>query len=146
MRLLNQRLVMLLATKDVIKDLATYLQTQGYGIKGKNSTGVSIYTSVEGGTTNSISIAPYGGSNSYDIKTGEKNASNPNIQITCRNLNEEIAISQSSDIHELLREKYNWDLGTTHFIYLRAKAPPIPLGKNQAGFYEYSVNFSTSIY
>jgi len=130
----------------MLKDLATYLQSQGYGVKGKNPSGISIFTSVEGGTTNSINIMSYGGSNSYDIKSGEKNASNPNIQIICRNLNEETAISQSSDIHELLREKYDWDLGSTHFIYFRAKAPPIPLGKNESGFFEYSVNFSTSIY
>lgn len=137
---------MLLAVKDLLKDLATYLQTQGYGVKGSNPTGISIFIGAQAGTTNSISIAPYGGSNSYEIKTGETNASNPNIQIMCRNKDENVAISQSSDIHELLREKYNWDLGTTHFIFLRAKAPPIPLGKNESGFYEYSVNFSTSIY
>ena len=137
---------MLLAIKDVLQDLAAYLQTEGYGTKGSNPSGISIFTGVDGGTTNSIVIAPYGGSNSYEIKSGEMNASNPNIQITCRNLSQETAISQSSDIHELLREKYDWDIGSTHFIYLRAKAPPIPLGKNESGFYEYSVNFASSIY
>ncbi len=137
---------MLLAIKDVLKDLATHLQTQGFGIKGSNPSGISIYVGTQAGTTNSISIAPYGGSNSYEIKTGEKNASNPNIQIMCRNKDEAVAISQSSDIHELLREKYDWDIGSTHFIYLRAKAPPITLGKNESGFFEYSVNFTSSIY
>lgn len=136
---------MRLAIKELLKDLASYLQSQSFGVKGTNPSGISIYTGIEEGTTNSITIAPYGGSNSYAIKSGEKNASNPNIQIICRNLNQETAISQSSDIHELLREKYDWEIGSTHFISLRAKAPPIPLGKNEAGFYEYSVNFFTSI-
>lgn len=135
-----------MAIKELLEDLAAYLQTQEFGVKGDTPSGISIFIGTEGGATNSISIAPYGGSNSFEIKSGEKNASLPDIQIVCRNLNQETAISQSSNIHELLQEKYDWDTGNTHFISLRAKAPPIALGKNESGFFEYSVNFSTSIY
>lgn len=122
-------------------DLATYLQTQGYG-----TFGTSILIGYVEGASNTIYLTAYGGSESQTIKSGEEDAITPDFQILIRNSTKKTAITTSSAVYKLLRKKVEWTLGSTHFISLYAKGPPIPVRITDSGYYEYSVNFSASIY
>lgn len=126
-----------------LSDLATFLQTQGFGTKGKTSSGISIqeagYYDADG---NAIYLTSYGGSDKQEIKTGEPDSIRPDFQILVRNSDQFTAKTISGAIFRLLRKKVDWSIGTTHFIYLRGKAPPLFVRKTNSGHYEYSINFS----
>lgn len=129
-----------------LSDIATYLQTLNYGVVGASTTSMPIQI---GGyydsTYNAIFLTSYGGSDSNEIVSTEASSINPDFQILVRHSSQETAISTSASLYRLLRKKVNWDIGTTHFIYVRGKAPPIFVRKTNSNFYEYSINFSASL-
>lgn len=130
-----------------LADLATHLQTLSYGTLGKPSSGVAIQI---GGyyesTDNAIFITPYDGADVEEILSGEDDASRPYFQILVRNSNHATCKSTADSLYRLLRKKYDWDVGSTYFISLRAKAPPIFIRKTNGGFYEYVLNFKSSMH
>ena len=129
-----------------LADLATYLQTQGYGTTGKTTSGTSIQIAgYYENTDNAIYITPYGGSDKQMLVTSEEDASHPDFQILVRNTNQQTAISTSTRIYRLLRKKADFDIGTSHFIFIKGKAPPIFVRKTNSGYYEYSINFTSMI-
>ena len=129
-----------------MSDLATYLQNQGYGMAGASTTSTPIQI---GGyyesTYNAIFLTSYGGSDPNEIVSTEASSINPDFQVLVRHSSQQTAIQVSASIYKLLRKKVNWDIGTTHFIYVRGKAPPIFVRKTNSGFFEYSVNFFASL-
>ena len=129
-----------------LEDIATYLQTQGYCTLGQSSTGTSIIIGYSEGENNSIFLTPYGGPETQKIKSGEEDAITPDFQLLIRNSSLKTSIVISSAIYKLLRKKIEWDIGSTHFISLSAKGPPIFVRKTASDYYEYSLNFSASIY
>ena len=129
-----------------LKDLATYLQAQGFGTLGVSDTTTSIQIAgYHEAVGNAIFITPYGGADLNEIVTGEEDAKRPDFQVLIRNQNFETALGVATDIYELLRKKVDWDIGSTHFIYLRGKAPPLFVMKHNSGFYILSINFSAII-
>ncbi|MDD4588865.1 MAG: minor capsid protein [Parabacteroides sp.] len=124
-----------------LEDLATYLQTQGYG-----TFGTSILIGYVEGASNTIYLTTYGGSEYQAIKSGEEDVINPDFQILIRNSTQKTAITTSSAVYKLLRKKVEWTLGSTHFMSLYAKGPPIFIRKTDSGYYEYSVNYTALIY
>jgi len=135
-----------LTLETYLSDIATYLQTQGYGVVGSSTTSTPIQI---GGyyesTYNAIFLTSYGGSDSNEIVSTEASSINPDFQILVRHSSQQTAIETSASIYRLLRKKVSWDIGTTHFIYVRGKAPPIFVRKTNSGFFEYSINFSASL-
>jgi hypothetical protein len=135
-----------LTLETYLSDIATYLQTQGYGVVGSSTTSTPIQI---GGyyesTGNAIFLTSYGGSDSNEIVSPEASSINPDFQILVRHSSQQTAIETSASIYRLLRKKVYWDLGTTHFIYIRGKAPPIFVRKTNSGFFEYSINFFASL-
>jgi hypothetical protein len=135
-----------LTLETYLSDIATYLYTLSYGVLGASSSSVSIQV---GGyydsTANAIFLTTYGGSDSNEIVSTEASSINPDFQILVRHSSQQTAIATSASIYRLLRKKVAWDIGTTHFIYIRGKAPPLFVRKTNSGYYEYSVNFSASL-
>ncbi len=132
--------------KTYLADLATYLKDQGFGVLGRSDTGTSIQIAgYYDSSNNAIFLTPYGGLDKNEIVSGEEDSYNSDFQIRVRYEDLETANSVSTDIYQLLRKKADWDIGSTHFIYLRGKSPPIFLMKTNSGFSEFALNFSATI-
>jgi Bacteriophage minor capsid protein len=135
-----------LTLETYLSDIATYLQTLNYGVVGSSTTSTPIQI---GGyyesTYNAIFLSSYGGSDPNEIVSTEASSINPDFQILVRHSSQETAISVSASLYRLLRKKVDWTVGTTHFIYVRGKAPPIFVRKTNSNFFEYSINFSASL-
>jgi hypothetical protein len=138
--------VVRLTLETYLYDVATYLKDQGYGVLGKSTSSTSIQISGYYESTDAaIFLTSYGGADQNEILTGEEDLIRPDFQILVRNSDLQTVITTSGGIYRLLRKKSDWDLGTTHFISLRAKAPPFFVRKTNSGFYEYSINFQSVI-
>lgn len=138
----------MMTAETYLEDLAYYLQDQGFGIAGLATESTDASIEVSGyydAATNSIFLTPYGGSEKNDIVSGEEDLTVSDIQILVRNIDPEKAYKDSVKIYKLLRKKFDWDVGTTHFFSLRAKAPPIFIRKTNSGYMEYSTNFTTKV-
>lgn len=132
--------------KTYLSDLATYLQTGGFGTVGYNASGVSIQIAGYYDTVgNAIFLTTYAGPDKHDIKTGEPDPITPDFQILVRNSDHQTALNSSVDIFNLLRKKADFTLGTTHFIDIYGKSPPLFVRKTNSGYYEYSINFSATL-
>lgn len=132
--------------KTYIADLAAYLKDQGFGVLGRDDTKTSIqFAGYYEAANNAIFLTPYGGLDKNEIVSCEEDSYNPDFQIRIRHADLETANSISTDIYQLLRKKVSWDVGSTHFIYLRGKAPPTFLMKMNSGHYEFTINFSATI-
>jgi hypothetical protein len=124
-----------------LTDLATHLQTNGFGTKGVDIT-ISGYHDAAG---NSIFITPYQGSEPYEIVTGEENEVYPNVQFLVRNLEQEVALTKANALFRLFRNVANQTIGTTDITMMRASGPPAFVMKSNGGYYTYSINFSMRI-
>jgi Bacteriophage minor capsid protein len=122
-------------------DLATHLQTNGYGTLGVD---IAI-TGHHDFSGNAISLTQYGGRERTSLINGVINPYNPDVQFCIRNSNAETAYKTATGIYKLFRNVANQDIGTTHFLLITPKAPPIFLLKTNEGYYEYTINFMALI-
>ena len=118
------------------KDLSDHLEANGI-------TPVSIAGNYEQ-YGNGIYMSPYGGICSLSVVTG----TNPfgfDLQLLVSNMSNETALAQTFKIIRLLRDVHNEVIGDTKFLYIQQKYGSFFLGKSNAGYYNYSLNFSLLI-
>lgn len=115
-------------------DIANYLETNSV-------TPVSISGNYEQ-YSNGIYIAPYGGLYSMNIVTNDTNPLGMDLQVLVSNISNETALAQVFKVIRLLRDVHNKIIGDTKFLYIQQKYGAFFVGKNNAGYYNYSLNFS----
>lgn len=91
---------------------------------------------------NKVYISPYGGLAEHGVVTTDANPFGLDVQLLVSNLDNEVSWRTASKIIRLLRDVHNQTIGDTHFIYIQQKYGPFFVGKSNAGYYSYSLNFS----
>jgi len=117
-----------------LPDIAAYLETN-------NVTPVSIAGNFEQ-YSNGIYIAPYGGLYPMTIVTNDANPIGVDMQVLISNISNQTALSQVYKVIRLLRDVHNMTIGDTKFLYIQQKYGAFFIGKSNAGYYNYSLNFS----
>lgn len=121
-----------------VDDLLLYLQNAGYGTIGTNLFEGPMNPAVE----NCITITPYEGTNPTTIKTGEENPFNPFLNVLVRKKNRRQAFDTTVSIFKMWRLVSNAQIGNTKFEHIKARGTWHPLGIDDSGCINYSINFS----
>lgn len=117
-----------------LQDLADYLEADGISpvkIAGN-------YEQYE----NAVSIAPYGGLYPISVVTGGPNPIGLDLQVLISNTSNETALAQTFKVIRLLKDVHNQIIGNTKFLYIQQKYGAFFIGKSNAEYYNYSLNFS----
>lgn len=120
-----------------VDDLLSYLQTAGYGTIGSNLFEGPLNPSIQ----NCISLTPYDGKNPTTVKSGEDNPHNPFLQVMIRNKNRRLAYNTAKNIYKMWRLIGPIQIGNTRFERIQARGTWHPLGIDESGCDNYSVNF-----
>lgn len=116
-----------------LMDIATYLETNGV-----------IPVSIAGNYeqyANGIYISPYGGLYAMTVVTNDANPLGLDLQVLVSNNSNESALALTFKVIRLLRDVHNQVIGDTKFLFIQQKYGAFFLGKNNAGYYSYSLNF-----
>lgn len=89
---------------------------------------------------NGVYLSPYGGLPSLKV-VSDANPFGLDLQIIVSNDSNRIALSQVFRTIRLLRDVHNETIGDTKFLYIQQKYGTFFLGKSNAGYYNYSLNF-----
>lgn len=116
-----------------LPDIAAYLESN-------NVSPVSIAGNFEQ-YSDGIFISPYGGLYPMSIVTGDANPIGVDLQVLVSNRSNQIALSQMYKVIRLLRDVHNMTIGDTKFLYIQQKYGAFFIGKSNAGYYNYSLNF-----
>lgn len=120
--------------------IAAYLQTLGLGTVGTN-----IFVNTKPATPdNLISVFGYAGRAPERTHDGSGN-SRPGIQVWVRNASAGTGRSTIESAFNALDGLSNTSLSGRYFLIVNALQSPEPMGKDENGRTEFSVNFSTII-
>lgn len=117
-----------------LNDIAQYLEDNGI-------TPVTIgghYEHFE----NEVSLYPYGGLYPLAVITDDADPIGQDIQIRISNQSNQTATEQLAAITLLLRDVANTTIGETHFLYIQQKYGAFFVGKDNAGYYVYTISFA----
>lgn len=120
--------------KTFFADIAQYLEDNGI-------TPTSIGGNFEQ-FENGIYLYPYGGLYPLMVITDDANPIGQDLQILVSNMSNQTALEQVAAITMLLRDVANQTIGETKFLYIQQKYGSFYIGKNQAGYYSYTLSFS----
>jgi hypothetical protein len=116
-----------------LDDIAEHLETNGVApvvISGN-------YEQYENG----VYLSPYGGLPNLSVIT-DANPFGLDLQVLVSNLSNKTALAQVFGTIRLLRDVHNETIGDTKFLYIQQKYGTFFLGKSNAGYYNYSLNFT----
>ena len=120
--------------------ISAYLASCGFG-----TVGTSIFTNVKPATPdNLVSVFGYAGS-APDWSHDTSGNRHPGIQVWVRNTNAATARTNTENIYNLLDGITNTTLSGNYFEGIFVNGDPIPMGKDENGRTEFSLNFSTTI-
>jgi Bacteriophage minor capsid protein len=118
-------------------DIADYLEANGV-------TPVNISGNFEQ-FSNGIYLAPYGGMPVNFVVSDDANPFASDFQILISNTSNETALELAAKTIRLLRDVHNVNIGNTKFLLIQQKYGMFFLGKNNAEYYTYSLNFTILI-
>lgn len=123
----------------VESDIATYLQTGGFGTVGNSI----FHNTMPATPDNCIAVSVYAGGaveRTHDTSGND----NPSIQVRLRNTSAGTARSKIQQIYNYLDGITNTTIGSTFFLGISAiNSGPVPMGTDENGRTEYAWNFST---
>ncbi len=124
----------------VENDIATYLQTGGFGTVGN-----SIFLNTMPPTPdNCIAVSIYAGGAAIDRTHDTSGNDSPSIQIRVRNTSAGTARTKVEQIYNYIDGVTNTTIGSTFFLGISAiNSGPVPMGKDENGRTEFAWNFST---
>jgi Bacteriophage minor capsid protein len=117
-----------------LPDIANYLMNNGVSL-------VRISGNYEQ-FGNGVYIYPYGGVPTNWVISDDANPISLDFQIIISNTDNETALSQAAKTIRLLRDVHNVVIGSTKFLYIQQKYGMFFLSKSNAGYYNYSLNFT----
>lgn len=123
-------------------DFATFLKDHGYGVLGKQSSGVEI--SVSGyheATNNAIFITLSGASELIDVVGEEEKDTKKNIQIIIRNTSHQTCLDTWESLTKLLQNTMNTTIGSTKITGFEESLPSGFLRKSNSEYWMYVLNF-----
>lgn len=124
-------------------DFATFLKDRGYGVLGKQSSGVEI--SVSGyyeATNNAIFITLSGATDLIDVVSPENETdTKKNIQILIRNTTHQTCLDTWESLTKLLQNTMNTMIGNTKITGFEESLPSGFLRKSNSGYWMYVLNF-----
>lgn len=91
---------------------------------------------------NGVYLTVYGGVSPINVVSNDPNPIGLDIQLIVSNMSNETALSQVAMIIRLLRDVHNSIIGDTKFLYIQQKYGAFFIGKSNAGYYNYSLNFT----
>lgn len=121
--------------------IETYLADISDYLEANNISPVTISGNFEH-FVNGIYIAPYGGVPYTNVVTEDANPFASDFQILILNTSNETALEQAAKTVRLLRNVHNVSIGDTKFLYIKQKYGMFFLGKSNADYYTYSLNFT----
>jgi hypothetical protein len=121
----------------MIEDIATYLQTVGVGTIGSTLFKGQIPTLPD----NCVAVFQYAGSSPI-VTHDKKVLDSLGLQIRVRNTEYSVGMTKAQEIIDLLSPKSNITIGTGFYLSVVANQNPVPLGLDEKGRHEFSVNFS----
>lgn len=120
-----------------LDDLSQDLETAGFGTEGTDIFTLGLSETSPSG----ISLAPYGGTNPIEVKSGEENQHNPYLNVFVRNVDKQACHSKAFQIYEHWRLLHNVRIGSTFFTIIKARGTPQFAGLSKMSYPEYSINF-----
>lgn len=114
-------------------DLAQYLAANGLGTIGQD-----LFVSFQPPTPDEcVSVYDTGGY-APDVEVPLRD---PTFQVLCRAPDYPVAMAKAQAVFDLLHAKSNYQLGSSWVYLSRAEQEPTPLGPDENGRHEVSVNF-----
>jgi hypothetical protein len=123
----------------MIDDIAVYLAAQGLGIIEKNL----FKGSMPDKPDSCIGVFEYSGS-PPDLAHDGAEIENPGLQIRVRDKSYATGRTKIESIIRALHPSTNITMGTTFYLSITVNQSPIPLGSDQNGRQEWSVNFTVN--
>lgn len=118
----------------LIDDIATHLQTEGVG-----TVGTDIFKAYMPPSPASIMAVLDTGGTKPDIYVPTKH---PTFQVFIRNATYSAGKTILDSVRTALHQVQNETIGSTYFYYIHAISEGGHLGRNEAGFDEFSINFT----
>ena len=118
----------------MLKDLADYLQAKGYGTKGTDL----FYGHQPDSPPACITLFEFGGDGPDQVL----NLETPGLQVNVRDPDYAAGRETAGAILEELHTLWETGINGTRYLYIKATGTPIPLGRNKAGQFEFTVNFT----
>lgn len=118
-----------------LDDLADYLEAGGI-------TGISISGNFEQ-FAEGVYLYPYGGlyPQASAVISDDANPHGLDLQILVSKLSNREALQTIAEISLLLKDKANIIMGDTKFLLIEQKYGPFFIGKNHAGYFNYTLSY-----
>lgn len=129
---------------DFLSQLADYLAANGMGETNLNNGDVNIFAGIYPATPdNAIAILGLVGSTLPNINIPDFEY--PRFQIIVRNTDYETGSQVLRDVRRLLHDKLAVTLTNFYCLYIQAQQDGYPIGEDDTGRYEFSINFTAQI-
>lgn len=89
-----------------------------------------------------VAVYQYGGETPEQTFGNSSVIKKPRMQVTVRNLRSDVALSQSEEIYDLLKEIKEQDINGTHYMRVTPVSEPSELGPDSGGRERVVCNYS----